>query len=242
MTPIFFHSPVFSQLNKSYHMGHIYLTTLTTLQQKNLHPSNNKWKKIEAHFTMASTKLWQILEHFTSRWNVRDVQQLDKKSTNGLHRSIQQTRNKEVLCFPRTSPAESGQPACQTISKRCNLTSPIWGKQQYEERGKNLNAHMMMWSNILGVKMHMTNNFQATYNDILALSGLCKDHKMTTDPVTRLLMRSGCRASVANNYQLSDLLLMILRHLIKMSPDVCDSMMDLLCKINECFHAYDLTG
>ncbi|CAI9718600.1 Hypothetical predicted protein [Octopus vulgaris] len=114
----------------------------------------------------------------------------------------------------------------------------IW---EYEERGKILNAHVM-WSNILRAKKRTVNNFQATNNDIQTLYELHKDHKTTIDPVTGPPTRPACGANVANNYRISYCLSMIICPLVKMSSDVCDTTEDVLSRINECNHAYDLTG
>ncbi|CAI9734370.1 Hypothetical predicted protein [Octopus vulgaris] len=49
--------------------------------------------------------------------------------------------------------------------------------QAHEEREKVLNAHMMMWTIVLGPQKRTGNNFQTWNNDIPALYGLRKDHK-----------------------------------------------------------------
>ncbi|CAI9736531.1 Hypothetical predicted protein [Octopus vulgaris] len=49
--------------------------------------------------------------------------------------------------------------------------------QAHEEREKVLNAHMMMWTIVLGPQKRTANNFQAWNNDIRTLYGLHKDHK-----------------------------------------------------------------
>ncbi|CAI9721456.1 Hypothetical predicted protein [Octopus vulgaris] len=49
--------------------------------------------------------------------------------------------------------------------------------QAHEEREKVLNAHMMMWTIVLGPQKRTAKNFQAWNNDIPALYGLRKDHK-----------------------------------------------------------------
>ncbi|CAI9717403.1 Hypothetical predicted protein [Octopus vulgaris] len=50
--------------------------------------------------------------------------------------------------------------------------------QAHEEREKVLNAHMMMWTIVLGPQKRTAKNFQAWNNDIPALYGLRKDHKV----------------------------------------------------------------
>ncbi|CAI9726918.1 Hypothetical predicted protein [Octopus vulgaris] len=55
--------------------------------------------------------------------------------------------------------------------------------QAHEEREKVLNAHMMMWTIVLGPQKRTANNFQAWNNDIPALYGLRKDHKVKSNQV-----------------------------------------------------------
>ncbi|CAI9722317.1 Hypothetical predicted protein [Octopus vulgaris] len=113
--------------------------------------------------------------------------------------------------------------------------------QAHEEREKVLNAHMMMWTIVLGPQKRTANHFQAWNNDILALCGLRKDHKVITDPIAGPPTRPVCGANIASNYRISYFLSMIIRPIIRMSPDVCDSAED-LSRINDCNNTCDLTG
>ncbi|CAI9743476.1 Hypothetical predicted protein [Octopus vulgaris] len=115
--------------------------------------------------------------------------------------------------------------------------------QAHEEREKVLNAHMMMWTIVLGPQKRTANNFQAAWNnDILALYGLRKDHKVTTDPIAGPPTRPVCGANIASNYGISYFLSMIIRLIIRMSPDVCDITEDILSRINDCNNTCNLTG
>ncbi|CAI9736439.1 Hypothetical predicted protein [Octopus vulgaris] len=114
--------------------------------------------------------------------------------------------------------------------------------QAHEEREKVLNAHMMMWTTVLGPYKRTANNFQAWNNDIPALYGLRKDHKVTTDPIAGPPTRPVCGANMACNYRISYFLSMIIRPIIRMSHDVCDSTEDLLSRINDCNNTCDLTA
>ncbi|CAI9724371.1 Hypothetical predicted protein [Octopus vulgaris] len=114
--------------------------------------------------------------------------------------------------------------------------------QAHEEREKVLNAHMMMWTIVLGPQKRTANNFQAWNNDIPALYGLRKDHKIITDPIAGPPTRPVCGANIASNYRISYFLSMIIRPIIRMSPDVCDSTEDLLSRIDDCNSTCDLTG
>ncbi|CAI9715573.1 Hypothetical predicted protein [Octopus vulgaris] len=100
--------------------------------------------------------------------------------------------------------------------------------QAHEEREKILSAHMMKWTIILGPQKRTANNFQA--------------YKVTTDPVAGPPTRTVCGANIASNYRISYFLSMIIRPIIRMSPDVCDSTEDLLSRINVCNNTCDLTG
>ncbi|CAI9716636.1 Hypothetical predicted protein [Octopus vulgaris] len=113
--------------------------------------------------------------------------------------------------------------------------------QAHEEREKVLNAHMMMWTIVLGPQKRTENNFQAWNNDIPALYGLRKDHKVITDPIAGPPARPVCGANIASNYRISYFLSMIIRPIIRMSPDVCDSTED-LSRIDDCNNTCDLTG
>ncbi|CAI9730216.1 Hypothetical predicted protein [Octopus vulgaris] len=101
---------------------------------------------------------------------------------------------------------------------------------------------MMMWTIVLGPHKRTANNFQTWNNDIPALYGLHKDHKVTTDPVAGPPTRPVCGANIASNYSISYFLSMIIRTIIRMSPNVCDSTDDLLSRINDCNNTCDLTG
>ncbi|CAI9719129.1 Hypothetical predicted protein [Octopus vulgaris] len=114
--------------------------------------------------------------------------------------------------------------------------------QVHEEREKVLNAHMMMWTIVLGPQKRTAKNFQAWNNDIPALYGLRKDHKGFTDPIAGPPTRPVCGANIASNYRISYFLSMIIRPIIRMSPDVCDSTEDLLSRISDCNKTCDLTG
>ncbi|CAI9727488.1 Hypothetical predicted protein [Octopus vulgaris] len=114
--------------------------------------------------------------------------------------------------------------------------------QAHEEREKVLNAHMMMWTIVLGPQKRRAYNFQAWNNDIPALYGLHKDHKVTTDPIAGPPTRPVRGANIARNYRISYFLSMIICPIIRMTPDVCDSMEDLLSRINDCNNTCDLTG
>ncbi|CAI9724576.1 Hypothetical predicted protein [Octopus vulgaris] len=114
--------------------------------------------------------------------------------------------------------------------------------QAHEEREKVLNAHMMMWTIVLGPQKRTAKNFQAWNNDIPALYGLRKDHKGFTDPIAGPPTRPVCGANIASNYRISYFLSMIIRPIIRMSPDVCDSTEDLLSRISDCNKTCDLTG
>ncbi|CAI9743256.1 Hypothetical predicted protein [Octopus vulgaris] len=61
--------------------------------------------------------------------------------------------------------------------------------QAHEEREKVLNAHMMMWTIVLGPQKRTAKNFQAWNNDIPALYGLRKDHKENYAPFMSLAAR-----------------------------------------------------
>ncbi|CAI9723023.1 Hypothetical predicted protein [Octopus vulgaris] len=100
---------------------------------------------------------------------------------------------------------------------------------------------MVMWTIVLGPQKRTANNFQAWINDIPALYGLRKDHKVTTDPIAGPPTRPVCGANIASNYRISYFLSMIIRPIIRMSPDVCDSTED-LGWINDCNNTCDLTG
>ncbi|CAI9736582.1 Hypothetical predicted protein [Octopus vulgaris] len=114
--------------------------------------------------------------------------------------------------------------------------------QAHEEREKVLNAHMMMWTIVLGPQKRTAKNFQAWNNDIPALYGLRKDHKGFTDPIAGPPTRPVCGANIASNYRISYFLSMIIRPIIRMSPAVCDSTEDLLSRISDCNKTCDLTG
>ncbi|CAI9737557.1 dynein regulatory complex subunit 6-like isoform X6 [Octopus vulgaris] len=114
--------------------------------------------------------------------------------------------------------------------------------QAHEEREKVLNAHMMMWTIVLGPQKRTAKNFQAWNNDIPALYGLRKDHRVFTDPIAGPPTRPVCGANIASNYRISYFLSMIIRPIIWMSPDVCDSTEDLLSRISDCNKTCDLTG
>ncbi|CAI9731321.1 Hypothetical predicted protein [Octopus vulgaris] len=114
--------------------------------------------------------------------------------------------------------------------------------QAHEEREKVLNAHMMMWTIVLGPQKRTAKNFQAWNNDIPALYGLRKDHKGFTDLIAGPPTRPVCGANIASNYRISYFLSMIIRPIIRMSPDVCDSTEDLLSRISDCNKTCDLTG
>ncbi|CAI9715623.1 Hypothetical predicted protein [Octopus vulgaris] len=114
--------------------------------------------------------------------------------------------------------------------------------QAHEEREKVLNAHMMMWTIVLGPQKHTGNNFQAWNNDIPALYGLRKDHKIITDPIAGPPTRPVCGANIASNYRISYFFSMIIRPIIRMSPDICDCTEDLLSRIDDCNSTCDLTG
>ncbi|CAI9731151.1 Hypothetical predicted protein [Octopus vulgaris] len=101
---------------------------------------------------------------------------------------------------------------------------------------------MMMWTVVLGPQKRTANNFQAWNNDIPALYGLRKDHKVTTDPIAGPPTRPVFGANIASNYRMSYFLSMIIRPIIRMSPDICDSTEDLLSRINDCNNTCDLTG
>ncbi|CAI9736459.1 Hypothetical predicted protein [Octopus vulgaris] len=101
---------------------------------------------------------------------------------------------------------------------------------------------MMMWTIVLGPQKRTANNFQAWNNDIPALYGLRKDHKIITDPIAGPPTRPVCGANIASNYRISYFLSMIIHPIIRMSPDVCDSTEDLLSRIDDCNSTCDLTG
>ncbi|CAI9726558.1 Hypothetical predicted protein [Octopus vulgaris] len=104
---------------------------------------------------------------------------------------------------------------------------------------KILNAHMMMWTIVLGPQKRTANNFQARNNDIPTLYGLRKNHKITTDPVAGPPTKPVCEANIASNHRISYFLSVIIRPIIRMSPDVCDSTEDLLSRINNCNNTCD---
>ena len=110
----------------------------------------------------------------------------------------------------------------------------------YENTERLLNAHMSAWSTILGAKERVANNFQSKNNMIPPLYGLRKDHKKFDDENKGPPTRPVCGAVVASNYRISYFLSMLIRPLIRESPDVCDSTEDLLSRVRECNENSDL--
>ncbi|CAI9736416.1 Hypothetical predicted protein [Octopus vulgaris] len=174
-----FDTQFFNICGKSYNMIRIYPATL---------PFNKRHTNdhMEAQFTIARTKLRQILELYTKRQNKTEAQKLGIKPACGLRKLIQRTRKGEVVCLPID---KSGRMSIDRLPNYIQAMQPhiantkVTTLQAHEEREKVVNAHMMMWTIVLGPQKRTANNFQAWNNDIPALYGLHKDHKVTTDPI-----------------------------------------------------------
>ncbi|CAI9734882.1 Hypothetical predicted protein [Octopus vulgaris] len=240
-----FDTQFFNNCDKSYNMSRIYPTTLPF--NKRVYIPRHANDHMEAQFTIARTKLRQILGLYTKRQrqNKTEAQQLGIKPACGLHKLIQRTRNGEVVCLPTD---KSGRMSTDSLPNYIQAMQPhiantkVTTLQAHEEREKFLNAHMMMWTIVLGPQKRTAYNFQTWNNDIPALYGLRKDHKIITDPIAGPPTRPVCGANIASNYRISCFLSMIIRPIIRMSPDVCDSTEDLLSRINDCNNTCDLTG
>ncbi|CAI9736119.1 Hypothetical predicted protein [Octopus vulgaris] len=240
-----FDTQFFNVCDKTYCMNRIYPTTLPF--NKRVYIPRRTNDHMEAQFTIARTKLRQILGLYIKRQrqNKTDAQQLGIKPACGLQKLIQRTRNGEVICLPTD---KSGRMSIDSLPNYIQAMQPhiantkVTTVQAHEEREKVLNAHMMMWTIVLGPQKRTAKNFQAWNNDIPALYGLRKDHKGFTDPIAGPPTRPVCGANIASNYRISYFLSMIIRPIIRMSPDVCDSTEDLLSRISDCNKTCDLTG
>ncbi|CAI9734365.1 Hypothetical predicted protein [Octopus vulgaris] len=240
-----FDTQFFNVCDKTYCMNRIYPTTLPF--NKRVYIPRRTNDHMEAQFTIARTKLRQILGLYIKRQrqNKTDAQQLGIKPACGLQKLIQRTRNGEVICLPTD---KSGRMSIDSLPNYIQAMQPhiantnVTTVQAHEEREKVLNAHMMMWTIVLGPQKRTARNFQAWNNDIPALYGLRKDHKGFTDPISGPPTRPVCGANIASNYRISYFLSMIIRPIIRMSPDVCDSTEDLLSRISDCNKTCDLTG
>ncbi|CAI9729007.1 Hypothetical predicted protein [Octopus vulgaris] len=240
-----FDTQFFNVCDKTYCMNRIYPTTLPF--NKRVYIPRRTNDHMEAQFTIARTKLRQILGLYIKRQrqNKTDAQQLGIKPACGLQKLIQRTRNGEVICLPMD---KSGRMSIDSLPNYIQAMQPhiantkVTTVQAHEEREKVLNAHMMMWTIVLGPQKRTAKNFQAWNNDIPALYGLRKDHKGFTDPIAGPPTRPVCGANIASNYRISYFLSMIIRPIIRMSPDVCDSTEDLLSRISDCNKTCDLTG
>ncbi|CAI9732667.1 Hypothetical predicted protein [Octopus vulgaris] len=240
-----FDTQFFNICDKSYNMSRIYPTTLPF--NKRVYIPRHTNDHMEAQFTIVRTRHRQILELYTKRQrqNQTEAQQLGIKPACGLRKLIQRTRNREVVCLPTD---KSGKMSIDSLPNYIQAMQPhianmkVTTLQAHEEREKVLNAHMMMWTIVLGPQKRTAYNFQAWNNDIPALYGLRKDHKVTPNPIAGPPTRPVCGANIASNYRISYFLSMIIRPIIRMSPDVCDSMEDLLSRINDCNNTCDLTG
>ncbi|CAI9725075.1 Hypothetical predicted protein [Octopus vulgaris] len=240
-----FDTQFFNVCDKTYCMNRIYPTTLPF--NKRVYIPRRTNDHMEAQFTIARTKLRQILGLYIKRQrqNKTDAQQLGIKPACGLQKLIQRTRNGEVICLPTD---KSGRMSIDSLPNYIQAMQPhiantkVTTVQAHEEREKVLNAHMMMWTIVLGPQKRTAKNFQAWNNDIPALYGLRNDHKGFTDPIAGPPTRPVCGANIASNYRISYFLSMIIRPIIRMSPDVCDSTEDLLSRISDCNKTCDLTG
>ena len=105
---------------------------------------------------------------------------------------------------------------------------------EYTNTEQILNAHVTAWGHIFNMKRRTLHNFVATNNIAPPLYGLRKDHKSFTDAVEGPPLRPVCGAVVGCNMRISSLLSSILRPVISLSEDVCDSTEDMLSRVSTC--------
>ena len=105
-----------------------------------------------------------------------------------------------------------------------------------------LNCHMQALCRIFSASDRVSNNFQSSNNDIPPIYGLRKDHKDHDDMFTGPPLRPVCGAVTSCNYRISYFLSQVIKPLIQISPETCDSTEDLLSKIKKVNENEDLRG
>ena len=114
-------------------------------------------------------------------------------------------------------------------------------QDEYDTIETTLNAHVSAWGNIMQMQIRTTRNCISNNNEIPPLYGLRKDHKAFADKMAGPPLRPVCGAIIGNNYRISYLLSTIIRPLVVLSKDVCDSTEDMLYRIRHCNENEDLS-
>ena len=103
---------------------------------------------------------------------------------------------------------------------------------------------MKAWSRIMNIPQRVAWNYQATNTMVPPLYGLRKDHKAIPpgDESKGPPQRPVCGAVVSCNYRISHFLSSIIRPIIEMADEPCNSTEDLLSRIQEVNENEDLEG
>ena len=120
---------------------------------------------------------------------------------------------------------QSMQPHVQNTAKATQA--------DYETTEKLLNSHMQCWCNIMKFDQRVTHNYTAVNNAVPPLYGLRKDHKPTPDPNKGPPTRPVCGAVVASNHRASFFISSIIKPVLEMAPEACNSTEDFLSRIED---------
>ena len=114
-------------------------------------------------------------------------------------------------------------------------------EKDYYDIENLLNAHMNTWCNIIRANYQVRSSFQATNNAIPPEYGLRKDHKVFNVIIKGPLTRPVCGAVRLCNFSISYFFCTILKPLIALAEEACDSSEDKLYRVNQCNMNHDIT-
>ena len=214
--------------NKNFNLRNLKATSLPFNKRVMMPPLADN--EMESKILYARNKLESIINNY-------DVTRTDfkqNKLTKGINSLRRRQINGEIICYPTD---KSGSLSIDTpINYIKNIQPHLEGTkettdEEYSKTEKLLNCHMQAWCRILNAGERTSNNFQASNNDIPPIYGLRKDHKEHHDIINGPPLRPVCGAITSCNYRISYFLSQILKPLIQLSPESCDSTEDLLSKM-----------
>ena len=201
-------------------------------------------KETEAKISFCKVKMEEAIRSFTAK-KQSEEENLTHAQKKGLDSLKQRRKEKEVICFPtdKSGVMSIDSPENYVLAMEPHIQGTTKVTQQdYDNSEKLLNSHIQSWCSILKFNERVSNNYQTTNNAIPPLYGLRKDHKDSPDIVMGPPTRPVCGAIVASNYRASHFISSIIKPVLNLAPEACNSTEDLLSRIEHINKNEDLTG